>query len=160
MRKTCFSGNKMIFWHITSKRLKIIPPGPQISLTFFFWCLQAPYKVWSPSEHDLRLNNVLLLNLKIQKNHRNPLKLIWSKNTSFTHWLITRLCGMIQLWSIPHSIAPHLSKKMRGRWTRSDKKLRQEARSNTAHNKKNTLYIINRWNKQSTASCIWPFRMI
>ena len=65
------------------------------------------------------------------------------KNTSFTHWLITRLCGMIQLWSIPHSIAPHLPKKMRGRWTRSDKKWRQEARSKTGHHKKNTLYNVH-----------------
>ena len=58
------------------------------------------------------------------------------ENTSFTHWLITRLCGMIQLWSIPHSIAPHLLKKMRSRWTRSNKKWRQEARSKTGHHKK------------------------
>ena len=52
-------------------------------------------------------------------------------NTSFTYWLITRHLGMMQLWFIPHSIAYHLPKKIRYRWTKSDEKWRQEGQSNT-----------------------------
>ena len=63
------------------------------------------------------------------------------KITLFMYWLNTWHTIMVQLWSIPHSIAPYLPKKMRVRWTKLNEKWRQETRSKIWHNKKTPCII-------------------
>ena len=137
IRKTrIFTKKRSIFRHFAWKREEMIPQRHKTSSIFCLLCFQAAYEIWSRSEHVLGLDYALLSNLQNRKFHRNPLKISLSKNTSFTYWLITRHIVMIQLWSIYHSIAYHLPKKMRYRWTKSGENWSQETRSNTNTNKK------------------------
>ena len=140
-KRRIFTKKRLIFRHFAWKREVMIPKRHQTSKIFGLVCFQAAYEICSQSEHALGLNYVVLSNLQNPKFHRNPLKISLSKNTSFTHWLITRHLAMIQLWSIPPSIAYHLPRKMRYRWTKSNEKWRQETRSKTWHQIRNTLYI-------------------
>ena len=67
------------------------------------------------------------------------------KNMPFTYWPITKHIVMTQLWSMPYSIVYHLPKKMRYRWTKSDKKWRQETRSKSTTNKKTPCISHHNW---------------
>ena len=75
------------------------------------------------------------------------------KNTSFTYWPITKHIVMTQLWSIPYSIAYHLPKKMRYRWTKSGEKWRQETQSKSTTNKKHPVYYFIGW--RYSVPCNW-----
>ena len=130
-KRRIFYEKRSIFRHFAWEREEMIPKWHQISQILCLFCLQAACKIWSRSEHVLGLNYVLLSNLQNRKFDQYPLKISLLKNTSFTHWLITRRSVMIQLWFIPHPIAYHLPKKMRYQWTKSDKEWKQGVKSKT-----------------------------
>ena len=128
-KRRIFTKKRLIFRHFAWKREVMIPKRHQTSKIFGLVCFQAAYEIWSRSEHALGLNYVVLSNLQNPKFNRNPLKISLSKNTSFTYWLLSQHSVMIRSWSIPHSIAYHLPKKMRYRWTKSDEEWREEVES-------------------------------
>ena len=144
MRKRRILAKKFsIFRHTPWKRLMIMIQGHKIWSKSCNLCFKASYQIWSWLEHVLWLNYVLFENSKNRKFRQNPLKIIFFKIRPFTHWLITLPLEMIELWSIPLSIAHNITKKMRGRWIKSGEKWRQETESKTTTIKKTpciTLY--------------------
>ena len=120
--KTNFGEKFSVYRHFALKRLVIMLQRHKILSKFCIWCFKASYKVWSRSEHILWLNYVLFENSKNRNFRQKPLKIIFFKIKPFTHWPITRLVSMLELWSLPHSIAQNLTKKMRGRWMKLGEK--------------------------------------
>ena len=125
-----------IFRHIALKRMVIMIQGRKIQSKFCTSCFKTSYQIWSRLEHVLWLNYVLFKNSKSRKFRQNPLKINFFKIRPFTHWLITQHLEMIELWSIPDSIAHNLTKKMRGRWMKSSQKWKQDVKSKTTNVKK------------------------